>query len=103
MVWVRESGQIFRETQFIDECISWLNREHPGAKFSFGKNGKTHVEVLEGFKNKLKVGLGYWDESVKFMGTYFSAVISKNITSAVHPTEERFFNVRVASLDGNAT
>ena len=59
-----------------------------------GKNSKKHVEVLEGFKNKLKLGLGYWDESVKFMGTSFSAVISKNITSAVHPTEDRYFNVR---------
>ena len=78
----------------MDECISWLNREHPGGKLSRGNKGKTHVEVLEGFKNKLKLGLGYWDESVKFMGTSFSAVISKNITSAVHPTEDRYFNVR---------
>jgi len=42
----------------------------------------------------LTQGLGYWDDSVKFMGTYFSAVISKNLVFAVHPSEDRFFNVR---------
>ena len=57
----------------------------------------TRVRQMQKFwkvYKKLKLDLGYWDESVKFMGPYFSAVISKNITSAVHPTEDRFFNVR---------
>ena len=37
--------------------------------------------------------LGYWDDSVKFMGDCFSAVIKKNLFS-VHPTEDRFLSIR---------
>ena len=43
---------------------------------------------------KLDMGLGYWDDSIKFMGESFTAVIKKNLLFAIHPEEDRFFNVR---------
>merc|ERR1719233_2854108 len=55
---------------------------------------RTHIDVLEHMKRKLSQGLGYWDDSLKFMGHAFTAVISKDIEYAVHPTEDRFFSIR---------
>jgi len=79
----------------IDDCIKWLQMYYPDATFSLsGGKSKTHIENLEHMKNKLGMNLGYWDDSVKFMGNSFTAVISKNIEFAVHPTEDRFFSVR---------
>ena len=46
-------------------------------------------------KKKLSQNLGYWDDSIRFMGTdSFTAVIRKNILMAVHPVQDRFFSVR---------
>ena len=80
----------------IEECLNWLKKYYPTEIFDNADNNKkrTFVDAMEHIKNKLSRGLGYWDDSVKFMGDYFSAVISKNIGFAVHPTEDRFFNVR---------
>lgn len=83
----------------IMECIQWLEEHHPTSTFSLQVEGKisktrTHIDVLRHMQRKLGMGLGYWDDSIKFMGEYFSAVISKNIAFAIHPTEDRFFNIR---------
>jgi len=80
----------------IDECINWLQYYYPTETFSISGTGKcrTHIDVLEHMKRKLSQGLGYWDDSLKFMGHAFTAVISKNIEYAVHPTEDRFFSIR---------
>ena len=79
----------------IDECIYWLNKYYPGEKFSMEGNGvRTHEQALMHIKNKLAMGKGYWDDSIKFMGDSFAAVIKKNIVSAIHPDQDRFFNLR---------
>jgi len=79
----------------MDECIAWLEQNYPNETFFTSRNHcRTNIAALEHMKNKLSRGLGYWDDSLKFMGEYFSAVISKNISYAIHPTEDRFFNVR---------
>lgn len=87
-------GTIYKyleQHHLIEECLNWLKLHHPTEMF-YGN--RTFVAQLEHLKNKLSRGLGYWDDSPKFMGTYFTAVISKNIEFAVHPSEDRFFNVR---------
>ena len=79
----------------IDDCILWLQTFYPHETFSnSGGKSKTHIYQLEHMNRKLAQGLGYWDDSVKLMGNSFTAVISKNIEFAVHPTEDRFFSVR---------
>ena len=83
----------------IQECIDWLQINHPTDTFSLPVAGRpsknrTHIDVLQHMQRKLDMGLGYWDDSIKFMGEAFTAVISKNIAFAVHPTENRFFSIR---------
>ena len=37
-------------------------------------------------------GLGYWDDSPRFMGESFAAVMKKTMMWGVHPTEDRLVN-----------
>ena len=81
----------------VEECIEWLTARHPTASFyppSTRRKTRTHIDVLNFMLAKLSMGLGYWDDSIKFMGDTFTAVISKNIQWAVHPKQDRFFSVR---------
>ena len=73
-----------------------MKLRYPGDKFSVEKcsNTKTHVMTLEHIKRKLAMGLGYWDDSIKFMGDSFTAVIKKNLVSAIHPSQDRFLSLR---------
>ena len=92
-------AKFLEKAGLIEECIAWLQQYHPTETFSIQVDGRstwfrTHIQVLEHMLRKLAKGLGYLDDSIKFMGDYFSAVISKNIAYAIHPTEDRFFNIR---------
>jgi len=80
----------------IDDCIEWLKMYFPNHKWSVKKSSKsrTHIQYLTHMKDKLSRGLGYWDDSPKFMGDHFTAVITKNVVYAVHPVEDRFLNIR---------
>ena len=80
----------------IDKCIAWLKLHYPGDKFSVDEasNTRFHVMILDHIKKKLAMGLGYWDDSIKFMGDSFTAVIKKNLVSAIHPSQDRFLSVR---------
>ena len=80
----------------IDDCINWLRMYYPNDKWSVKNNSKsrTHIQYLTHMKDKLSRGLGYWDDSPKFMGDHFTAVITKNVVYAVHPVEDRFLNIR---------
>ena len=55
---------------------------------------KTFIEKQGHMMRKLAMGLGYWDDSMRDMGDYFSAVINKNIVFAIHPTEDMFYSVQ---------
>ena len=92
-------AQYLERHGLFDECLAWLRDHHPRETFSLQEEGRgsknmTFIDKLEHMKHKLSLGLGYWDDSLRFMGDYFNAVISKNIAFAVHPTEDRFFSVR---------
>lgn len=45
-------------------------------------------------KENLKGGKGVWDESPKPVQTFTPAIMFKNVKRIVHPTEDRFLNVR---------
>ena len=63
-------NKYLEKNQLFDECLTWLKKNHPTAVFStHGK--KTFIDKIEHIKRKLTLGLGYWDDSVKFMGDYF--------------------------------
>ena len=80
----------------IDECINWLKNYYPDAKWSLNqeRSSRTFIQYLEKMKLKLSMKKGYWDDSPKFMGDHFTAVITKNVIFAAHPVEDRFFNIR---------
>ena len=80
----------------IDECLAWLHQYYPNAKWSLksGGSSRTFIDYLEHMKAKLARGMGYWDDSPKFMTDHFTAVITKNVHFAAHPSEDRFFNIR---------
>ena len=83
------------ENNLIDECIAWLNEKYPGESFwNKTGNNRTHVEYLEHVKKKREKGLGYWDDSPRFVGDTFAAVMKKTMMWAVHPEEDRFLNGR---------
>ena len=89
-------SKYLEKNNLIDECIEWLKEHYPNAKWSLNATGKsrTFIDFLEHMKNKLSKGMGYWDDSPKFMGSHFTAVITKNVSFAAHPSEDRFFNIR---------
>ena len=92
-------AKYLEKNDLIQECIEWLELHHPKDTFTIPIPGRpsknrTHIDVLQHMQRKLNMGLGYWDDSIKFMGEAFTAVISKNIAFAVHPTKDRFFSIR---------
>ena len=79
----------------LDECIQWLNEKYKGESFwTKTGNNRTHVQYLEHVKRKREKGLGYWDDSPRFVGDTFAAVMKKTMMWAVHPEEDRFLNAR---------
>ena len=79
----------------IDDCVAWLEKNHPDSRWSTtSERSRTFVQYLKHMKAKLSQGRGYWDDSPKFLGDHFTAVITKNVAFAAHPEEDRFFNIR---------
>merc|ERR1711974_407395 len=76
--------------------IAWLEKNYPGERFWTSRDGtRTHVEYLRHTQEKRSRGLGYWDDSPRFMdGESFAAVMKKTMMWAVHPEEDRFLNAR---------
>ena len=88
-------AKYLEKNNLLMDCVNWLRSHYPHEKFSIqSSTGRTHIQVLEHMMTKLGMGLGYWDDSIKFMGNSFTAVIKKNLLFAIHPEEDRFFNVR---------
>ena len=86
-------AKYIEDNGWIEECLEWLREHYPHKTFD-GYGRKTFIYVFEHIKTKLANGKGYWDDSLRFMGDCFTAVIGKNIEFAVHPTEDRFFSIR---------
>ena len=83
------------EHNLIDECIEWLKEKYPKESFwNKTGNNRTHIEYLEHVKKKRAAGLGYWDDSPRFVGDTFAAVMKKTMMWGVHPEEDRFLNAR---------
>jgi len=72
---------------WTDEAIIWLKENYPEYR---GEEYKKLPKI----KAKLDDGLGYWDSSPFFVHEYTNAIIGKNMTCIVHPTEDRFLNMR---------
>ena len=49
-------------------------------------------------KLKLNKRMGYWDDSPKFMGDHFTAVITKKVSFTAHPVEDWFLNIHLMGM-----
>ena len=84
--------QYLHRQGLIEKCIIWLQKNHPRSTWT--KTGKTFISYLLHVRKKLGKNCGYWDMSPKIFPHYCTAVVSKNVKFAVHPTTNRFLNVR---------
>jgi len=72
---------------WIDDAMKWMDERYPGYE------GEERSK-LDHIKRKLAEGKGYWDSSPFFVSDYVNAIIGKNMHVLVHPTEDRFLNIR---------
>ena len=71
----------------VEEAIVWFDKNYPNYE---GEERRK----LEHIKKKQELGLGFWDSSPFFVHSYTNAIIGKNMTTIVHPVEDRFLNMR---------
>ena len=96
----KKSGASFTITQYLTEknleleCIDWLKTYYPLEGRSSKENTRTHIQYIEHCINKRRQNLGVWDDSPRFFYDTFNTLMSKSMEHAVHPTEDRYFNVR---------
>merc|ERR1719186_1369791 len=94
----QKTGTISRYLEKNDleqECIEWLREKYPNETFcQINGSGRTHIQYIEHCMNKKSQGKGYWDDSPRFYDKTFGTLMSKTMATAVHPTEDRYLNVR---------
>jgi site-specific DNA-cytosine methylase len=97
----KKNGTAFTISQYLErndleeECMSWLMVHYPDEGMAEKKsNSRTHIEYIQHCRNKKAMGKGYWDDSPRFFGDSFGALMSKTMFTAVHPDEDRFLNIR---------
>lgn len=72
---------------WVDDAIKWLDENYPEYE---GEERKK----LEHIKRKVQDGKGFWDSSPFFVNDHVNAIIGKNMHVIVHPTKDRFLNIR---------
>ncbi len=72
---------------WVDDAIQWMDKNYPDYE------GEERLK-LDHIKRKIEDGKGFWDSSPFFVGQYVNAIIGKNMHVLVHPTEDRFLNIR---------
>jgi len=68
-----------------DEAKEYIKKINPNHR---------EFRIFKHIKNKKSMNKGWWDASPHFYYDYSNAIISRNICSALHPTEERYFSFR---------
>lgn len=75
------------KNNWVDDAIQWLDNNYPNY------DGEERNK-LEHIKRKISDGKGFWDSSPFFVDKYVNAIIGKNMHVIVHPTKDRFLNIR---------
>ena len=69
----------------IEEVINWVEKNYPNT---------SEMRYLNYIKSKLDSNMGVWDSTPYYSKTYVNAVISRGMYMTVHPTLDRFMNIR---------
>jgi len=95
------NGEISRN-HCIDDLLVWMKEKYPEEAFFKKKNEKrSQYDWVEYMKDKFENNKGVFYQGPLFVDKYCPAIISKNCTVLVHPTEDRYLNLReMASLMG---
>jgi site-specific DNA-cytosine methylase len=72
---------------WVEDAIKWLDERYPDYE------GEERPK-LEHIRRKMEDGRGFWDSSPFFVSDHVNAIIGKNMHVIVHPTEDRFLNIR---------
>jgi len=95
-------GKDYRKAIKENNCVTaadYLNKFHlfdEAIDFAKKIGDEKQQRIIERFKRKRSMGMGYWDNSIHFgvKEGYTPAIIGKNMWRLLHPTEERFYNIR---------
>ena len=70
----------------MNECLNWIDK-------NYGKEEKDYKRLASA-KAKLDAGKNYMVPGPFFFSNKVNAMVGRTITSTLHPTEERYLNVR---------
>lgn len=85
-------GEIFKSNS-IDEVMEWIRKNYPEQLERIG-NKRTTYEWLEYVKRKWEDDKGVFYMGPLLIRNYAPAVISKNNSCMIHPTEDRYLSLR---------
>ena len=88
--------QYLNKNNLLKDCISWMKLYFPQERWktNIRKRGINIVDHLEQYQKMVNMNRSCWDDSPFFMNNTFTAVTIKNVVSAVHPSQNRFINIR---------
>ena len=88
------TAMLQKSPALLEECMQWVSSNCPDSVHAPSGRGKTTIEKLEYMKSKFDNGKGVFDSGIAFHSDMMNAIISKNIATMCHPTENRFLNYR---------
>lgn len=77
--------QYFIENNLVESAIEFLEKEHPTSK---------EIKWLKWILTKAEKNMGFWDNSPHLYKEHCNAIVTRNMVCTVHPTEERYYNIR---------
>jgi site-specific DNA-cytosine methylase len=78
----------------LDNMLDWLETDYLIGEEKYDKVREKTAKYLRHVKEKVGMGMGWWDGTPHFFGETINAVIGRTILTTVHPTEERGLNMR---------
>lgn len=95
------NGEIHQQ-KCIDDVLKWMKEKYPEEAFAKRQNQKRNqYDWAVYMKSKWDDDKGLFYQGPMFSYNYCPAIISKNCEMLIHPTEDRYLNLReMASLMG---
>lgn len=79
------STLILLQNKLIDPCLKWLEENHPE---------HSDIRFLNHVKKKMDMKMGWWDKTPHIFYERVNALVGRNLSQSMHPTEERFLSTR---------